>query len=74
MTVCWNIDDLKISHIEEDAIIALCTWICGIFGDGTKIARGKIHEYLCMDMDWDQDGTMIVSMINYIQKFINGFP
>ena len=51
MTVCWHVDDLKISHIEEDAITPLCTWICGIFGDGTSIARGKVHEYRDMDMD-----------------------
>ena len=52
MTVCWHVDNLKISHIEEDAITPFCTWICGIFGDGTSIARGKVHEYRDMDMDW----------------------
>ena len=74
MTVCWHVDDLKISHIEEDAITDFCTRICGIFGNGTKIARGKVHEYLGMDMDWNQDGTMIVSMIKYLQKVIDNFP
>ena len=72
-TVCWHVDYLKISHIKEDAI-TLCTWICGIFGNGSKIDRGKLHEYLGMNMDWIQYGTMIVSMIKYIQKVINNFP
>ena len=27
-----------------------------------------------MDMDWSQDGNMIVSMIKYLQKVINNFP
>ena len=66
MTVRWYVDDLKISHIEDNAIIALCTWICRIFGDGTKIATGKLHEYLGMEMDWSQDTTMIISVIKYL--------
>ena len=74
MTVCWNVDDMKISHIEEDAITAFCTWICGIFGDGTKRSRGKVHEYLGIDMDWIQYVIMIASMIKYLQKVIDNFP
>ena len=27
-----------------------------------------------MDIYWYQDGTMIVSMINYLQKIIDDFP
>ena len=27
-----------------------------------------------MDMEWSQYGTMIVSMIKYLQKFIDNFP
>ena len=41
--VCWHVDYLKVSHIEEDTIAHFCTWICGIFGDGTKIFRGKVY-------------------------------
>ena len=35
---------------------------------------GKVHEYLGMEMDWIQDGTIIVSMIEYLQKVIDNFP
>ena len=74
MTVCLYIDDPKIYYIGEDSVTAFCTWICGIFGDGTKIDRVKVHEYLGTDMDWSQDGTMIASMIKYLQKVIDNFP
>ena len=73
MTVCWHVDDLKTSHIEEDSITAFCTWICGIFGERNKISRVKVHDYLGMYMDWIQDGTMIVSMIKYLSKVIDNF-
>ena len=46
----------------------------GYSATGPKIDRGKVHEYLGMDMDWIQDKTMIVYMIKYIQKVINNFP
>ena len=74
MTVCWHVYDLKISHIEEDTITAFCTWVCGIFVNGNKISRCKVHEYLGMDMDWSQDGTMIVYMIKYLQTLIDDLP
>ena len=48
--------------------------ICNIFGNGTKFSRGKVHEYLGMDIDWSQDGTMIVYIIKYLQKIIDDFP
>ena len=41
----------------------------------TTICRGKVHEYLGMDIDWATvPGTMIVSMIKYLSKVIEEFP
>ena len=74
MTVCWHIDDLKVSHKEEIAIDAFVLNICKIFGNGTNFSIGKLHKYLGMDMDWSQDGTMIVSMIKYLKKIIDDSP
>ena len=48
--------------------------ICKIFGNGTKFIRGKVHKYLGMDMDCSQYGTMIVSVIKYLQNNIDDFP
>ena len=48
--------------------------ICKIFGNGTTVSGGKVHDYIGIDMDWYQDGTMIVSMIKYSQKIFDDFP
>ena len=48
--------------------------ICKIFGYGNKVSRGKVHEYLRMDIYWSQDRTIIFSMIKYLQKIIDDFP
>ena len=74
MTVCWYVDDLKVSHKEESAIVAFVLKICNIFGNGTKFNRGKVHKYVVMDTDWSQDGTPIISIIKYLQKTIDDFP
>jgi hypothetical protein len=35
-----------------------------------KVARGKVHTYLGMKLDFTIAGVVIVSMINYIQDVI----
>ena len=45
------------------------------FGNGTTIKRGKVFDYLGMELDFDTcPGTMIVLMIKYLQKIIQEFP
>ena len=35
------------------------------------IRKGKVHEYLGFELDFETDpGTLIVSMIKYLQKFL----
>ena len=51
MIVYWHVDDLKVSHKEESAIDTFVLNIFKIFGNSTKDIRGKVHEYLVMDMD-----------------------
>lgn len=44
-----------------------------IFTDGSgemKVARGKVHTYLGMKLDFTTAGVVSVSMINYIQDVI----
>ena len=52
INVCWNIDDLKVYHKEESALDAFVLKICKIFGDSTKVSRGKAHDHMGMDMEW----------------------
>ena len=75
MTICWHVDDLKVSHKDEGAVTALALKLASMYGEMTTISRGKIHEYLGMDIDWLSDpGTMLVSMIKYLKKVIEEFP
>ena len=75
MTICWNVENLKVSHKNEDAVTALALKLASLYGLKTTIIRGKVHEYLGMDIDWlTKPGVMIVSMVKYLQKIIEEFP
>ena len=75
MTICWHVNDLKVSHVDKNAVTALALELAKLYGPKTKIARGRVHDYLGMQLDWGSSpGTMIVSMIKYLQKVIEEFP
>jgi len=64
-----------VSHIEKSAVTALALRLAKLYGPKTTISRGKVHDYLGMEMDFGSDpGTMIISMIKYLQKIIEEFP
>ena len=74
MTICWHVDDLKVSHKEESAVTALTMKLSELYGLKTTICRDKVHKYLGMDIDWATvPGTMVVSMIKYLFKIIEKF-
>ena len=75
MTICWPVEDLKVSHKNEDAVTALALNLASLYEPKTTISRGKVHKYLGMDIDWlTKPGVMIVSMVKYLQKIIEEFP
>ena len=75
MTVCWHVDDLKLSHVEKSAVTVLALKLAKLYEPKTTISRGKVHDYLGMEMDFGTDpGTMIVSMVKYLQKITEELP
>ena len=68
-------DDLNVSHKDNNTVTALAEKLAEIYGPKTTVYRGKVHEYLGMDINWASvPGTMIVSMIKYLHKMIEEFP
>ena len=52
MTVCRHFDDLKISHRDEEMVTAFTVDMANIYGSNTTIARGRVHDYLGMELDF----------------------
>ena len=71
MTICWHVDDIKVSHKDENDVAALKEKLAELYGPKNTVSRGKVHAFLGMDIDWASvPGTMIVSMIKYLHKVI----
>ena len=43
------------------------------YGKKLTVKRGKVHEYLGMDLDYSRKGAVKVSMIKYLQKVEDEF-
>ena len=50
ITICWHVDDLKVSHRDDNAVTALAEKLAEIYGPNTTVSCGKLHEYLGMDI------------------------
>ena len=73
MTVVWHVDDLKVSHKKAIEITKLAMYLDDIY-PGLKVNRGKIHDYLGMNLDFSEDGNCKVSMIPYLNELLRDFP
>ena len=70
MTVIWHVDDLKVSHVDENENSKFAEWMKTIYGEKLTVHRGKIHDYLGMDMDWSKNGKVTISMIKYLFQIL----
>ena len=50
MTLCWHVDDLKIFHRDKEVVTAFAVEMANIYGEKTTISRGRVHDYLGMEL------------------------
>ena len=74
MTVCWHVDDFKVSHKDPFEVTKLSTYLAGIYGDKITVTRGPLHEYLGMDLYFSEKGNANISMIKYNFGVLEEFP
>ena len=74
MTVCWHVDDLKVSHVDPDEVTKFGRWLSKTYGIAVAEHRGKVHDYLGMILDFTMDGHVIINMTEYIKTIIADFP
>ena len=70
-------DDCKISHVSPKVIDDMIAWLRqeyeSIFTDGSgkmKVARGKVHKYLGMTLDFATAKLVKVTMIDYVDEIV----
>ena len=51
-TVIWHVDDLQDSHMDPLENTKFALYLSGIYGNNLSVHRGKIHDYLDMQIDY----------------------
>ena len=74
LTVTWLVDDLKIFHKDSLEVTNFLHHLGQIYGDRMTVHRGKVHDYLGMDLDFSTANTLKIGMIEYIKKIHEDFP
>jgi hypothetical protein len=74
MTVCWHVDDLKVSHCDPAQVTIFGEWLSEMYGVAVATHRGKDHDYLGMIFDFSAKGKVRVVMMEYIKNIIKDFP
>jgi hypothetical protein len=80
LTVCFHVDDCKISHLIPKVIDETIEWLRSeyehVFEDGTgemRVHRGKTHKYLGMSLDFGHDNQCRITMIDYVDEIVAAY-
>ena len=71
-TICWYVDDTKISHVNPKVVDEVIGLIEKRFGKMT-VTRGKLHNFVGMDLNFKGNGTVEIFMREYIKECIEVF-
>ena len=71
LTICWYVDDLKISHKDEKEVTKMIEVIENKFGK-MNVSRGSQHTYLGMDFVI-KDRKVEIMMKSYLQECIDAY-
>ena len=76
LTICWQVDYLKSSHIYPKANDEFLQWIKDTFGQlsEVKMTQGLLHDYLGMTLNYSVPGQVTIDMSHYVKKMVKEFP
>ena len=75
-TITWHVDDLKISHVDEQVVRSIIQKIQDNFGQHSELSMhiGKRHDYLGMILDFTTPEILEINMSDYIQVILQDTP
>ena len=75
-TVLWNVDDIKISHAEEQVVSQVLTELEKEYRKEAPLSvrRGRKYNYLGMVLDYTKVGAIQVTMFDYIKNMLSDLP
>ncbi len=73
LTVIWHIDNLMGSCEDDFELTKFLFYLSKIYGPKLCMHMGCKHDYLSVNMVFNKDGTLDVSMFKYLQDVIDDF-
>ena len=75
-TVCWRVDDLRISHVESTVFYNILKCLEKQYGKVAPMTTtwGNIHDYLGIVLDLITKGKVIVMVTKNIQSILETAP
>jgi hypothetical protein len=80
LTICFHVDDCKISHVDSKVLDDTIEWLRdefeSVFEDGSgkmKVHRGKVLKYLGMTLDFSKLKKVKVSIFDYVHEIISAW-
>jgi len=76
LTVVFHVDNGMVTHENPLVVTNFLKQLESIYGktDPLTIQRGKQHEYLGMSIDFGKQGSVMITMYDYVKKLINKLP
>ena len=76
MTIQFHIDDLKLSHMDQDALDEVVNQLNNVFRTKKELAgtKGDTHKYLGLTIDFSEKGQVIFTMYDYTEDIIGTAP
>jgi hypothetical protein len=71
-TICWCVDNNKISHKDSKVVDWVITEIEKKFGK-MSVNRGKKHTFVGIDFEMMDDNRVKITMIEYLKKSIDAY-
>jgi hypothetical protein len=68
LTVIWHVDNLMALCEDNFGLVKFSCYLGKIYGTKLNMHTGQKHEYLGMDMEFNEDGMLEVLMITYLKK------
>ncbi len=74
LTLIWHGDDLMASRVVDFELTKLPCYLANIYGPKLMMHMGNKHDYLGVDLEFQQNRKPDVSMVNYLKNAIEWFP
>jgi hypothetical protein len=70
LTKVWHVDNLMVLCVEDFELTKFLCYLGDIYGPKLNMHTGKKHDYLGVNMEFNDDRTLDNLMIKYLQDVI----